>query len=87
MYFFSPDATLSARQLDEPRPACGYEHGRRPVFAHACKMGLDGIVSKRKDLALPLRPLAGLAQEQEPGVRGGAARGGGGLGQVTFDYA
>ena len=50
------------------------------VFAHACKMGLEGIVSKRKDLALPLRPLARLAQEQEPGLRGGAARGGGGLG-------
>jgi hypothetical protein len=37
------------------------------VFHHACKMGLEGIVSKR------LRPLAGLAQDEEPGVRGGEA--------------
>jgi bifunctional non-homologous end joining protein LigD len=27
------------------------------VFAHACKMGLEGIVSKRKELALSLRSL------------------------------
>jgi hypothetical protein len=44
------------------------------VFAHACKMGLEGIVSKRLGLALSLRPVAGLAQEQ-PSVRGAAARG------------
>jgi hypothetical protein len=31
----------------------------------------------------PLRPFAGLAQEQEPGVRGGEARGGGRLGALT----
>jgi hypothetical protein len=31
-------------------------------------------------VALPLRPLAGLAEVEEPRVRGGAARGGGGLG-------
>src|SRR5262245_25535491 len=41
------------------------------VFAHACKMGLEGIVSKRKASAF-----ARLDQEQEPGMRGGAARGG-----------
>jgi bifunctional non-homologous end joining protein LigD len=34
------------------------------VFAHACKMGLEGIVSKRKEFRLPLRPLARLAQEK-----------------------
>jgi bifunctional non-homologous end joining protein LigD len=27
------------------------------VFAHACKLGLEGIVSKRKDSHLPFRPL------------------------------
>ena len=27
------------------------------VFAHACKMGLEGIVSKRKDFGPPFRPL------------------------------
>jgi ATP-dependent DNA ligase len=30
------------------------------VFRHACKMGLEGIVSKRKGFALPFRPLAAL---------------------------
>ena len=40
------------------------------VFAHACKMGLEGIVSKRQDSNLLQQPLANLAQEQEPGVRG-----------------
>jgi hypothetical protein len=39
------------------------------------------VEQKRKTLDLPLRPLAGLAQVEEPGVRGGAARGGGGLGK------
>ena len=41
-------------------------------------MGLEGIVSKRKDLSL--RPLARLAQDEEPGVRGGDAGGGRGVG-------
>jgi low affinity Fe/Cu permease len=31
--------------------------------AHACKLGLEGIVSKRKD------SVAGLAQDDEPGLR------------------
>jgi hypothetical protein len=33
-------------------------------------------------LALPLGPLAGLAQDEEPSVRGGAARSGRGLGSM-----
>jgi len=47
------------------------------VFRHACKLGLEGIVSKRE--ASPYRSgrSARLAQEQKPVVRGGAARGGG----------
>jgi len=39
------------------------------IFAHACKMGLEGLVSKRKDSML--RPLARLAQDEEPGGAGG----------------
>jgi ATP-dependent DNA ligase len=38
------------------------------VFAHSCKMGLEGIVSKAQRLALPLGALTRLAQEQEPSV-------------------
>ena len=43
------------------------------MFAHACKMGLEGIVSKRKGLALPLGPVAALGQKREPGLCGGAS--------------
>jgi hypothetical protein len=50
------------------------------VFAHACKLGLEGIVSKRKDFTLSFRPLAALDQKQEPkrargkaGIRRGLA--------------
>jgi hypothetical protein len=35
------------------------------VFRHACKLDLEGIVSKRKDFSLPLWPLARLAQDEE----------------------
>jgi bifunctional non-homologous end joining protein LigD len=38
------------------------------VFIHACRMGLEGIVSKRKDSPYRLGPLAGLAQDEESGV-------------------
>jgi bifunctional non-homologous end joining protein LigD len=33
------------------------------VFAHACKMGLEGIVSKRRDFALSLRTIIRSDQE------------------------
>ena len=32
------------------------------VFAHACKLGLEGIVSKRRDLPYRLRPVPGMDQ-------------------------
>ena len=51
------------------------------VFRHACKMGLEGIVSKRKDLPTA-RQIIRLAQDEEPGVCGGEARGRRGLGTV-----
>ena len=57
------------------------------VFYHACKLGLEGIVSKRKELDLSLRPLTGLAQDEEPCVRGGAARGRRGLGPMKISPA
>ena len=52
------------------------------VFRHACKLGLEGIVSKRKDSPYRSRPLARLAQDEEPGLRGGEAGGGRGLGKM-----
>ena len=51
-------------------PGIGFnEHmeGEGPtIFANACKLGLEGIVSERKDFHLPFRPLARLAQNEEP---------------------
>jgi hypothetical protein len=48
---------------------------------HACKLGLEGIVSKR--LGAPYRsgPVATLGQEQESGGTGGQARSRGRLGR------
>ena len=45
------------------------------VFAHACKLGLEG-------LCLPFRPLSRLAQNEELRCPGGEARSGGGLEQM-----
>jgi hypothetical protein len=50
------------------------------VFEHACKMGLEGIVSKRKDSSYPLGPLTALGQEQEPKRTSGKAGSREGLG-------
>ena len=36
------------------------------VFANACKLGLEGIVSESQGFHLPFRPLARLAQDEEP---------------------
>jgi len=44
------------------------------IFAHACKMGLEGIVVEAQGLDASLQPLAGLAQNEEPGGAGGEAR-------------
>jgi hypothetical protein len=46
-------------------------------------VGLEGIVSKRKDFALPFRPLARLAQDEKPECAGREAGGRGGLGAMT----
>jgi hypothetical protein len=50
-------------------------------MTHAHKLGLEGIGIEAPWLALPLRPLATLGEEQEPGGTSGQARSGGGLGQ------
>jgi bifunctional non-homologous end joining protein LigD len=51
------------------------------VFEHAQSLGLEGIVSKRKD-ALRLGTIAVLAQNEESGERGDTPRGGGGVGSA-----
>ena len=52
------------------------------VFAHACKMGLEGIVSKRKDFDLSFGAVTRLAEEQEPDLCGSEAGCRVGLGYV-----
>ena len=60
------------------------EHLEHPegavVFQHACKMGLEGIVSNGLGRATG-RAGRRLAQIQEPGCARGEARGGRGLGK------
>jgi bifunctional non-homologous end joining protein LigD len=63
-------ATL-ASILRKSRPGVHLnEHMEHPegavVFQHACKMGLEGIVSKRLG-SRSVGQVAGLAQVQEPG--------------------
>jgi ATP dependent DNA ligase domain len=53
------------------------------VFAHACKMGLEGIVSKQ-GLGLPLGALPRLAQDEELGCTGREARNRGRMGQTEM---
>ena len=43
------------------------------VFDHVCRMGLEGIVSKRTDAPYRVWTVEGVAQVEEPGERGGAA--------------
>ena len=42
------------------------------VYRHACKLGRGHRVEAAR-LALPFRPLEGLAQDEEPGGPGGEA--------------
>ena len=59
------------------------------VFAHACKLGLEGIVSKRKDSAYRSgrSPDWLKIQDEESGLLGGEAGSGGGLGSGTLAIA
>jgi ATP-dependent DNA ligase len=52
------------------------------VFAHACKMGLEGIVSKRKDSTYRSGRSADWLKSK-PDMRGGEAGGGGRLEAMT----
>ena len=44
------------------------------VFHHACKMGLEGIVSKRRDSTYRSGRSCDWPQDEEPGLRGGEAQ-------------
>jgi ATP-dependent DNA ligase len=58
------------------------------VFAHACKLGLEGIVSKRKDsMYRSGRSPDWLKLKKEPNCSGGEARGGGRLGQMKQEQS
>jgi hypothetical protein len=53
------------------------------IFCHACKLGLEGIVSKRQGLTLPFWPFARLAQDEERQCTGRQTWGRGGLREMT----
>ena len=53
------------------------------MFQQAVRSAVEGIVSKRLGLALPIRTVAGLAEVQEPGGPGGEARGRGRLEKMS----
>ncbi len=55
------------------------------VFRHACKLGLEGIVSKRKDFAY--RSGRSPDKDEELGCTCGEARGSRGLGQMTRTHS
>ena len=54
------------------------------VFAHACKMGLEGIVSKRKDSHYRSGRSPHWIKSENPGLCGGEAGSQGRLASVTF---
>jgi bifunctional non-homologous end joining protein LigD len=54
------------------------------VFAHACKMGLEGIVSKRLGSRYRSSRSKDWLKFKNPAAPGGEARGGGGLGQAAM---
>ena len=72
-------------RLGKARPGIRFnEHieGDGPtVFAHACKMGLEGQRVEAQGLRLSFRPFAGLVEDEESERSSGEARGGGGLGR------
>ena len=53
------------------------------VFAHVCRLGLEGIVSKRTDAPYRSRAVEGVAQVEEPGERGSAPRARGALALIS----
>ena len=80
-------ATLASILRQEPAR-------RAPERAPGARLRADGFPARLQDgagrdrleaagIALPIGPIAGLAQVQEPARAGGQAGGGGGLGEMT----
>jgi hypothetical protein len=59
-----------------------YEGDGNIIFKHACKLGCEGIVSKRAWLAISLWTLAALAEGQEPESASSQTRSRRGLGPI-----
>jgi hypothetical protein len=78
-----------AKLVRNPRPGIvlneHYEGDGDILFEHACKLGCEGIVSKRLGLTLSLRALAALAQDQKFEGTSGETRGRGRLGFSALD--
>jgi hypothetical protein len=68
----------------EHRPLHFEEEGAT-VFREACKLGCEGVVSKR--LALPLWTFAPLGEGEEPQSASGETRGRGELGPLIISQA
>jgi bifunctional non-homologous end joining protein LigD len=64
---------LLARLLSDRRPGIVLsdhtDDDGATIFRHACRMGPEGIVSKRLGRTLQVRPIAGLDQGEEPRLR------------------
>jgi bifunctional non-homologous end joining protein LigD len=60
-----------------------YEEDGAIVFREACKLGCEGIVSKRLGLNVSPGPVAALGEGREPESASGKARGRGGLGTIA----
>src|SRR5215831_2350513 len=81
----SRERSCSRSQTDRiasRQPAAQRAPGARGRRGHLPPRLQDGPRGDRLEaarLALPLRPIAGLAQDEEPGRAGGEAGGGGGL--------
>ena len=71
------------RRFTASRYPCEFESCDWAV-CHACKLGLEGIVSKRLGSSYRFRPLAALDQKQKSGGTGSQARGRGGLGALML---
>src|SRR5580704_14941940 len=74
---------MEAGKIGNPLLSAALRQSRDGPVSHACKLGARKHRIEGAWLALPLRPVAALDQEQESGGTGGETRGGGGLDVMT----